>query len=109
MATPDRHVVGLDLSKTSVKRSTEVCGLRFSQFECLESLLKKLMCESQMQMFSSLPNSKHFSFLEENFFTWEPTEKFDLIFDYKYTHLNSFYKVICLDFLVHMKRTTNSI
>ncbi|KAL9844081.1 putative methyl halide transferase [Arabidopsis thaliana] len=52
-------VVGLDLSKTSVERSTK--------------------------MFSSLSNAKHFSFLEEDFFTWEPTEKFDLIFDYKYT------------------------
>jgi protein-L-isoaspartate O-methyltransferase len=59
MANPDRHVVGLDLSKTSVERSTK--------------------------MFSSLSNAKHFSFLEEDFFTWEPTEKFDLIFDYKYT------------------------
>jgi len=43
------------------------------------------MFNSQMQMFSSLSNAKHFSFLEEDFFTWEPTEKFDLIFDYKYT------------------------
>ncbi|CAN6994810.1 unnamed protein product [Brassica rapa subsp. trilocularis] len=37
-----------------------------------------------MKMFSSLPNSKHFSFLKEDFFTWEPTEKFDLIFDYNF-------------------------
>jgi len=27
MANPDRHVVGLDLSKTSVERSTKVCVL----------------------------------------------------------------------------------
>ncbi|CAH8392103.1 unnamed protein product [Eruca vesicaria subsp. sativa] len=58
MANPERHVVGLDLSKTSVERSTK--------------------------MFSSLPNSKHFTFLKEDFFTWEPTEKFDLIFDYNF-------------------------
>uniref|UniRef100_A0A1J3EFZ6 Putative thiol methyltransferase 2 n=1 Tax=Noccaea caerulescens TaxID=107243 RepID=A0A1J3EFZ6_NOCCA len=58
MASPDRHVVGLDISKTSVERSTK--------------------------MFSSLPNSKHFTFLKEDFFTWDPTEKFDLIFDYNF-------------------------
>ncbi|CAN8284551.1 unnamed protein product [Cochlearia groenlandica] len=58
MACPDRYVVGLDISKTAVERSS--------------------------QMFSSLPNAKYFSFLSEDFFTWEPAEKFDLIFDYTF-------------------------
>ncbi|XP_019056498.1 PREDICTED: probable thiol methyltransferase 2 [Tarenaya hassleriana] len=58
MACPDRHVVGLDLSKTSIERSKK--------------------------MFSSMPNSKYFSFLAEDFFTWKPPEQFDLIFDYTF-------------------------
>ncbi|CAH8383710.1 unnamed protein product [Eruca vesicaria subsp. sativa] len=55
MACPDRYVVGLDISKTVVEQSSK--------------------------RFSSLPNAKYFSFLSEDFFTWEPAEKFDLIFD----------------------------
>jgi len=39
-----------------------------------------------MQKFSTLPNAKYFSFLSEDFFTWEPAEKFDLIFDYTYVN-----------------------
>ncbi|CAA7050536.1 unnamed protein product [Microthlaspi erraticum] len=58
MASPDRYVVGLDLSKTAVERSTK--------------------------LFASSPNAKHFSFLAGDFFTWEPAEKFDLIFDYTF-------------------------
>uniref|UniRef100_A0A1J3ERK7 Putative thiol methyltransferase 2 n=1 Tax=Noccaea caerulescens TaxID=107243 RepID=A0A1J3ERK7_NOCCA len=58
MASPDRYVVGLDLSKTAIDQSTK--------------------------LFASLPNAKHFSFLAEDFFTWEPAEKFDLIFDYTF-------------------------
>ncbi|ESQ39020.1 hypothetical protein EUTSA_v10001619mg [Eutrema salsugineum] len=58
MACPDRYVVGLDVSKTAVERSSK--------------------------RFSSLPNAKYFSFLSEDFFTWEPAEKFDLIFDYTF-------------------------
>ncbi|XP_010517975.1 PREDICTED: probable thiol methyltransferase 2 [Camelina sativa] len=58
MASRDRYVVGLDISKTAVERSSK--------------------------MFSSLPNAKYFSFLSEDFFTWEPAEQFDLIFDYTF-------------------------
>ncbi|KFK37216.1 hypothetical protein AALP_AA4G228900 [Arabis alpina] len=58
MACPDRHVVGLDVSKTAVERSSK--------------------------KFSSLPNAKYFSFLCEDFFTWELAEKFDLIVDYTF-------------------------
>ncbi|KFK37215.1 hypothetical protein AALP_AA4G228800 [Arabis alpina] len=58
MACPDRHVVGLDVSKTAVEQSTKI--------------------------FSSMPNAKYFSFVCEDFFTWEPAEKFDLIFDYTF-------------------------
>ncbi|XP_010554400.1 PREDICTED: probable thiol methyltransferase 2 [Tarenaya hassleriana] len=32
-------------------------------------------------MFSSLPNEKYFSFIKEDFFTWQQSEQFDLIFD----------------------------
>ncbi|XP_010524195.1 PREDICTED: probable thiol methyltransferase 2 [Tarenaya hassleriana] len=58
MACPERHVVGLDLSKTSVERSEKI--------------------------FSTLPNSKYFSFVAEDFFTWQPPEQFDLVFDYTF-------------------------
>ncbi|XP_028100614.1 probable thiol methyltransferase 2 isoform X3 [Camellia sinensis] len=33
---------------------------------------------------SSLPNADYFTFLKEDFFTWRPTELFDLIFDYTF-------------------------
>ncbi|KFK37214.1 hypothetical protein AALP_AA4G228700 [Arabis alpina] len=58
LACPDRYVVGLDISKTSVERS--------------------------IKMFSTLPNAKYFSFLCEDFFTWESDGDFDLIFDYTF-------------------------
>ncbi|CAN7063258.1 hypothetical protein IGI04_017070 [Brassica rapa subsp. trilocularis] len=58
MACPDRYVVGLDISRTVVEQSSK--------------------------RFSTLPNAKYFSFLCEDFFTWEPDEKFDLIFDYTF-------------------------
>jgi hypothetical protein len=34
------------------------------------------------QWSSSLPNSDYFTFLEEDFFKWTPSEQFDLIFYY---------------------------
>ncbi|RZC66107.1 hypothetical protein C5167_009795 [Papaver somniferum] len=58
IANPERYVVGLDLSENGIKRAREI------------SL--------------SLPNAKCFEFIEADFFTWRPTEKFDLIFDYTF-------------------------
>ncbi|GMP54946.1 hypothetical protein CsSME_00019929 [Camellia sinensis var. sinensis] len=56
IACPERYVVGLDISDEAIKKATELS--------------------------SSLPNADYFTFLKEDFFTWRPTELFDLIFDY---------------------------
>lgn len=58
MACPDRYVVGVDLSDKAIKKAIELS--------------------------SSLPNADYFTFLKEDFFTWHPTELFDLIFDYTF-------------------------
>ncbi|OVA11042.1 TPMT family [Macleaya cordata] len=58
IASPERYVVGLELSKTAINIAREL------------SL--------------SSPNASCFEFIEENFFTWRPTELFDLIFDYTF-------------------------
>ncbi|KAI6699020.1 hypothetical protein NL676_019139 [Syzygium grande] len=58
IACPERYVVGIDISEGAIKRAT--------------------------QLFSSSPNANHFIFLKEDFFTWNPTELFDLIFDYTF-------------------------
>lgn len=54
-------------------------------------------------MFSSLPNAKYFSFLNEDFFTWEPAEKFDLIVDYTYVYnLDLCFLFIQYDFTLYI-------
>ncbi|XP_026461030.1 probable thiol methyltransferase 2 isoform X1 [Papaver somniferum] len=58
IANPERYVVGLELSENAIKRAIEVS--------------------------SSSPNAKYFEFIETDFFTWRPTELFDLIFDYTF-------------------------
>ncbi|XP_026393199.1 probable thiol methyltransferase 2 [Papaver somniferum] len=58
IANLERYVVGLDLSENALKRAREIS--------------------------SSSPNAKCFEFIEADFFTWCPTEKFDLIFDYTF-------------------------
>ncbi|KAL9437341.1 hypothetical protein AB3S75_023243 [Citrus x aurantiifolia] len=58
MASPERYVVGLDISDIAIKKAEELS--------------------------SSLPNAKFVSFLKADFFTWCPTELFDLIFDYTF-------------------------
>lgn len=58
MACPERYVVGVDLSDKAIKKAIELS--------------------------SSLPNADYFTFLKEDFFTWHPTELFDLIFDYTF-------------------------
>lgn len=58
IACPERHVVGLDISDIAIKKAVELS--------------------------SSLPNSSYFTFLKEDFFTWSPSELFDLIFDYTF-------------------------
>ncbi|XP_010526816.1 PREDICTED: probable thiol methyltransferase 2 [Tarenaya hassleriana] len=58
MACPTRRVIGLDISEAAVERSKK--------------------------RFSSLPNAEYFSFLKGDFFTWQPAEPFDLIFDYTF-------------------------
>ncbi|XP_016721349.1 thiocyanate methyltransferase 1 isoform X2 [Gossypium hirsutum] len=56
MACPGRYVVGLDISEEAIKKAK--------------------------QMSSSLPNADNFTFIEADFFSWRPTDLFDLIFDY---------------------------
>ncbi|KAH9617591.1 hypothetical protein KSS87_016272 [Heliosperma pusillum] len=58
LASPDRYVIGLDLSKSAVKKATELAA--------------------------TSPNVTCFSFVEADFFTWNQTELFDLIFDYTF-------------------------
>ncbi|XP_006442040.2 probable thiol methyltransferase 2 isoform X1 [Citrus clementina] len=58
MASPERYVVGLEISDIAIKKAEELS--------------------------SSLPNAKFVSFLKADFFTWCPTELFDLIFDYTF-------------------------
>lgn len=58
IACPKRYVVGLDISGKAIERA------------------KKLS--------APLQNAAHFTFLSEDFFTWQPPELFDLIFDYTF-------------------------
>ncbi|CAN6456511.1 unnamed protein product [Victoria cruziana] len=58
MASPERHVVGLDISEKAMARSREI--------------------------FSSAPNAGNFSFVAADFFNWKTTETFDFIFDYTF-------------------------
>ncbi|XP_043721549.1 probable thiol methyltransferase 2 [Telopea speciosissima] len=58
IASPDRYVVGLEISEHAIKRAKE--------------------------LFSSLPNANYFTFTKEDFFTWQPTDLFDLIYDYTF-------------------------
>ncbi|CAN1253558.1 Probable thiol methyltransferase 2 [Linum perenne] len=58
MACPERYVVGLEISDKAIEKAN--------------------------QLFSSLPNSNHFTFVKADFFNWNPSEKFDLIFDYTF-------------------------
>lgn len=58
MASPVRYVVGLDISTSAINKAKELS--------------------------SSLPNANYFTFLAEDFFTWQPTELFDLVFDYTF-------------------------
>ncbi|KAK5804412.1 hypothetical protein E1A91_A09G181600v1 [Gossypium mustelinum] len=58
MACPGRYVVGLDISEEAIKKAK--------------------------QMSSSLPNADNFTFIEADFFSWRPTDLFDLIFDYTF-------------------------
>ncbi|KAL9240725.1 hypothetical protein vseg_014911 [Gypsophila vaccaria] len=58
LASPERYVVGLDISEIALKKARELA--------------------------STSPNGSCFSFLQEDFFTWNPTELFDLVFDYTF-------------------------
>lgn len=58
IACPERFVVGLDISEVAIRNAVEVC--------------------------SSLSNADYYTFLKEDFFTWQPAELFDLIFDYTF-------------------------
>ncbi|KAJ3708234.1 hypothetical protein LUZ61_011939 [Rhynchospora tenuis] len=58
LAGPERYVVGLDMSGTAIKKAKELAA--------------------------SSPNRECFSFLNEDFFNWNPSELFDLMFDYTF-------------------------
>ncbi|XP_044498133.1 probable thiol methyltransferase 2 [Mangifera indica] len=58
MACPERYVVGLEISDIAVNKAKELS--------------------------SSFPNANYITILKADFFTWCPTELFDLIFDYTF-------------------------
>ncbi|CAA2996278.1 probable thiol methyltransferase 2 isoform X1 [Olea europaea subsp. europaea] len=58
VACPERYVVGVDISDNAIQKAKELS--------------------------SRSPNSDHFTFLKTDFFTWQPAELFDLIFDYTF-------------------------
>ncbi|KDP29557.1 hypothetical protein JCGZ_19270 [Jatropha curcas] len=58
IASPERYVVGLDVSGQAIKKAEELS--------------------------SSSPNANCFTFLKADFFTWHPPELFDLIIDYTF-------------------------
>ncbi|XP_051127889.1 probable thiol methyltransferase 2 [Andrographis paniculata] len=58
IACPERHVIGIDISESAIKKASELS--------------------------SGSPNAEHYSFLKTDFFTWCPSELFDLIFDYTF-------------------------
>ncbi|WMV40848.1 hypothetical protein MTR67_034233 [Solanum verrucosum] len=58
IASPERFVVGLDVSENAIKQATK--------------------------LFSSSKSAENFAFLEADFFSWRPTQLFDLIFDYTF-------------------------
>ncbi|KAI5670069.1 hypothetical protein M9H77_10433 [Catharanthus roseus] len=59
IACPERYVVGLDISENAIKKAKEAVVASSSHADC-------------------------FTFLTADFFTWCPTELFDLIFDYTF-------------------------
>lgn len=58
LASPNRYVIGVDISEKAVKQALELA--------------------------SSAPNAKYCEFVKADFFTWAPVETFDLIFDYTF-------------------------
>ncbi|XP_039062154.1 probable thiol methyltransferase 2 [Hibiscus syriacus] len=58
MACPGRYVVGPNISEEAIKKAK--------------------------QMSSSSLNADHSTFLKEDFFSWRPTDLFDLVFDYTF-------------------------
>lgn len=58
LASPERCAIGLDISEVAIKKAR--------------------------QLAASSPNGNYCSFLLEDFFTWEPRDLFDLIFDYTF-------------------------
>ena len=41
-----------------------------------------------MQLSSSVPNESYFNLSKADFFTWSPSELFDLILDYRWVGMN---------------------
>lgn len=58
IASPGRYALGLDISSTAIKKAKEWS--------------------------SSLSNASNFDFLAADFFTWQPKEMFDMVFDYTF-------------------------
>ncbi|EPS63916.1 hypothetical protein M569_10868, partial [Genlisea aurea] len=58
IACPERHAIGLEISDSAIKKAKE-----------LHSLSR---------------HAAHFDFIKADFFSWSPTELFDLIFDYTF-------------------------
>ncbi|XP_050238904.1 probable thiol methyltransferase 2 [Mercurialis annua] len=58
IACPERSVVGLDISDKAIYKANELS--------------------------SSSPNAEHFTFIRADFFSWQPPELFDTIYDYTF-------------------------
>lgn len=88
IACSERHVTGLDISQNAINKALKVRHLFYFQLLITatqlhsESFLIRSTLKMSWQLFSSLPKAMQFTFLKVDFFTWHPTELFDLIFDY---------------------------
>ncbi|KAK3035404.1 hypothetical protein RJ639_032932 [Escallonia herrerae] len=87
IACAERYVVGLDISGSAIKTAKANGSLLVSLdpgcVELFVDVLVSLLLFS-WQLSSSSPYSDYLTFCKTDFFTWHPTELFDLIFDYTF-------------------------
>ncbi|KAJ8439398.1 hypothetical protein Cgig2_021812 [Carnegiea gigantea] len=101
LASPERCAIGLDISEVAIKKARQIGMLTSIQIRnmsfcgfvivcTLDGKTKRLILlltsvfTSSEQLAASSPNGNYCSFLLEDFFTWEPRDLFDLIFDYTF-------------------------
>ncbi|XP_065634951.1 probable thiol methyltransferase 2, partial [Quercus suber] len=85
IACPERYVVGLDISDIAIKKAMEIKIDAWEiMFSSLSLLLNLIVCSNVNAVVFSLPNATCFNFKMADFFTWSPSELFDLILDYTF-------------------------